>query len=341
MRDTAGPRGNDTTPALLEELDRLDLLPNVAELETRGFTIVPPEKVAPAGFHEQVRDAVLRVAAARFQQPLEALTDFFEDRQENIRFMLWDDPLFESVVLNPAVLGLAQYLVGTGCILSLCNGWIKGPRCAERTPIHVDWADYSVSALPAAANTATVNYLLTDYSRTEGALSFVPGSHRLRRFPSAGEVESWADRAQPVEAPAGSVAVWSDHTWHGSYERSAPGLRVMMLGLYARPHLQTQEPYRQTCTQEALDRNPVRFASLMDQYGKFPFGRDGLDIDRDRQNPANPPSYCSLFDREPANGSVRLRPDYDYNAFSGQKTISYQKRAAQAQLTQGAPRRDD
>lgn len=332
MNKITGWQPNDTTPQLLEELDELDLLSSVMELETQGFTVVPPEKVAPAGFHERVRDAVVRVAAARFDQPVEAVPEFFEDRQENIRFMLWEDRIFESVVLNPTVLGLAQYLVGTGCILSLCNGWIKGPRCAERTPIHVDWTDYSVPTLPAAANTATVNYLLTDYSKAEGALSFVPGSHRHCRLPSPEEVESWADRAHPVEAPAGSLVVWGDHTWHGSYERSVPGLRIMMLGVFARPHLQTQEPYRQTCTQEALDRNPVRFASLMDQYGKFPFGRDGFDIDRDKHNPAGPPSYCSLFDREPANGRVDLRPDYDYNAFSGKKTISYQKRAEQRRL---------
>ena len=51
------------------------------------------------------------------------------------------------------------------------------------------------------------------------------------------------------------------------------------------------------------------------------------------KNPADPPSYCSLFDREPANGRVHLRPDYDYNAFSGKKTISYQKRTAQRRQT--------
>ncbi|MDE0781431.1 MAG: hypothetical protein OSB67_11865 [Alphaproteobacteria bacterium] len=186
------------TPALLEELDQLELLSNVMELETQGFTVVPPEKVGPAGFHEQVRDAVVRVAA---------------------------------------------------------------------------------------------------------------------------------DLAYPIEAPAGSMVVWGDHTWHGSFERTVPGLRIMMLGAYARPHLQTQEPYRQTSTQEALDRNPVRFAALMDQYGKFPFGRDGVDLDHVRRNPTDPASYCSLFDQEPANGRVRLRPDYDYCAFSGKKTISYQKLA--------------
>ena len=324
ISDWKAPPG---TPALLEELDQLELLSNVMELETQGFTVVPPEKVGSASFHEQVRDAVVRVAADRFKLSVEQVPNFFENRQENVRFMLWEDPIFESVLLNPAALGLVQYLVGTRCILSLCNGWLKGSYCDERTPIHVDWTDFSVSTLPAEPNTANFNYLLTDYSREEGALSFVPGSHRLCRFPTAEEVLTWADRAHPIEAPAGSMVVWGDHTWHGSFERKVPGLRIMMLGAYARPHLQTQEPYRQTCTQEVLDRNPVRFAALMDQYGKLPFGRDGVDLDHVQLNPADRASYCSLFDQEPSNGRVRLRPDYDYYAFTGKKTISYQKRA--------------
>ena len=80
----------------------------------------------------------------------------------------------------------------------------------------------------------------------------------------------------------------------------------MMLGAL---HLQIQEAYRKTCTQEALNRNPFHFGALMDQYGKLPFGRDGVEHDHVQHNPADRPSYCSLFDQEPANGRVRLRPD--------------------------------
>lgn len=122
--------------------------------------------------------------------------------------MLWEEPLFESVLLNPAALGLVQYLVGTSCILSLCNGWVKDSYCNERTSIHLDLTDFSLSTLPVGPNTANSNYLLMDYSKEEGAFSFVPGSHRLYRFAIAEEVLTWADRACPIEAPAGSMVWW-------------------------------------------------------------------------------------------------------------------------------------
>ena len=41
---------------------------------------------------------------------------------------------------------------------------------------------------------------------------------------------------------------------------------------YMRRRMQTEEAYRETVTQEALDRNPIRFAGLMDVYSLFPFG---------------------------------------------------------------------
>ena len=63
----------------------------------------------------------------------------------------------------------------------------------------------------------------------------------------------------------------------------------------------------------------------MDQYGAFPFGKDGADTGHLKHSPVRA-GYCSLFDTEPASGKVRMRPDYDYYAFSGKPTISYQIR---------------
>ena len=100
--------------------------------------------------------------------------------------------------------------------------------------------------------------------------------------------------------------------------------------------MQTQEPFRQTATQEALDRNPLRFARLMDVQGAFPFGkspprpRSNATADESREaresregSEENPrqnamPSYLSLLDDEPAAGRVRLRPDVDYGTYDAE-----------------------
>lgn len=311
----------ETLPMLYRELQQMGLETHIAELEAFGFTVVPPEKVAPPEFHDAARQALLRVVESRFGRHV-GDTDAWRGTNDILRFILWDDPIFERVVLLPAALGLIQYLVGTNCILSLCDGWVKGHGEA-RTAVHADWTDFTRRTFPPEPNHANVNYVLSDYSEDNGGIGFVPGSHRWRRFPSDEEAAAWANRLHPVEAPAGSVIVWGDHTWHGSFARAAPGERLMILCEYARPRLQTQEPFRETVTQAALDRNPIRFSGLMDVYGAFPFGKSDRQFDRADQGPPgtgqgmSQRKYCSLFDTEPAAGQTSLRPAYDYLQHDG------------------------
>ena len=308
-------------PLLYKELKELGLETNIAELEAFGFTVVPPEKVASREFIVQVRQAVEQVVERRFGA-LEAHANRWDDINDNLRFVLWDDPIFEKVTCNPAGLGLAQYLLGTNCILSLCNAWVKGPGEA-RTGIHGDYLDPTPNAFPDMVVNANVHMMLTNYTKDDGAISFLPGSHRWRRHVSPPESKYWADKAHPVTAKAGSLVVWGNHTWHGSYPKKTSGMRMTLQCEYMRPRFQPQEPYRETVSQEILDRNPIRFAGLMDVYGPFPFGKNGRHSLRDDMGPAgtgfanSAQKYCSLFDNEPANGRVTLRPEYDYFEHDG------------------------
>lgn len=312
-----------TQAKLYRELAQLGLLENIAELDVFGYTVVPPEKVGPPEFHARVKTAVETVVTRRFNRPdPDGLT--WKDRNQIIRMILWEDEIFESLLLNPAGLGLIQYLIGTNCILSLFDGWVKGPG-EGRTPLHRDNWDFTRHAAAPEPNSANINYLVTDYFEGDGAITFVPGSHKWRRPPTPAEIEYWAEHAHAVTAPAGSMVIFPDGVWHGSTLRSNPGERLMVLGTFSRPFMQTQGPYRQTVTQAALSRNPLRFAGLMDVYGPFPFGEQDADVARAREAEAvfsgvtNLSPYHSLFDTTPAGDRVSRRPDYDFFAFDAEK----------------------
>ena len=306
--------------ALYRELKQLDLLENIAELDGFGFTIIPPEKVGPPDHHEAVKQAVLRVAAKRKGCSIEELPQFFDQGQELMRLVLWEERIFERVVLTPAALGLIQWLVGSDCILSLFDARVKG-KGALGTGIHADWAQFDMPTMPPEAFGANFNYVLTDYTKADGALSLVPGSHRWRRWPSPEEAAYWNDNAEAVEAPAGSMIIWGDHLWHGSYQKQTDGLRLMILGMYNRPHMQTQEGFRETVSDEALARNPIRFARLMNVYHAMPFGRTGRNSAR---LAAAPRGYNSLFDNEPASDRVCTEGAKDL--------LAYDREAANAQM---------
>ncbi len=300
-----------TIPALYRELKQLDLLENLAELEAFGFTVIPPEKVAAPEVHKEYQAAALRVACERKACTPDQLEDVFEETQELFRFTLWDDRAFEKIVLTPASLGLIQWLVGTDCILSLCNVWVKG-KGAGGTGVHADWAQFEMPSMAVEPFGANFNYLVTDYSREEGGLSFVPCSHRWRRWPSVEEAEYWNEHAQVIEAPAGSMVIWGDHTWHGSYAKETDGLRLMVLGMYNRPHMQTQEAYRQTATAEALARNPLRFTRLMNVHHGMPWGKSGS---RYKGYSSAAKAYLSLFDTEPVGDGAELPTERDYHEY--------------------------
>jgi ectoine hydroxylase-related dioxygenase (phytanoyl-CoA dioxygenase family) len=306
--------------ALYRELKELDLIENIAELDAFGYTIIPPEKVGPPEQHENMKQAVMRVAASRKGCAINELSEFFSKGQELMRFILWDDPAFEKLILTPSVLGLVQWLVGTDCVLSLFDSWIKG-KGALGTDIHTDWAQFDMPTMPPEAFGANFNYVLTDYTKEDGALSFVPGSHRWRRWPSHEEAAYWKNKAEPVEARAGSMIIWGDHLWHGSYNKDTEGLRIMILGMYSRPHMQTQEGFRETVTNEALARNPVRFTRLMNVYHSMPSGRSGRNAERASEAPRG---YNSLFDTEPVGDRFRTEGERDL--------LSYDRDASNEQM---------
>ena len=253
-----------------------------------------------------------------------------EKRWSNIndiqRFMLWEDPIFERLTYNPAGLGLAQWLLGTDCVLSLCAAWVKGPG-EVRTGIHGDYLDPALVAQPEPRQ--QLQHALHAHGLHQGRRRHLlrPRQPSLAAAGDAGRLQAyWQDRATPVEAPAGSMVIWGNHTWHGSYPKKTPGLRMTLQCEYMRRRRQTEEAYRETVTQEALDRNPVRFAGLMDVYSLFPFGKS--DWDMDRMNAAEPGAkngqtidqYRSLFDTEPAAGRTTIRPTYDYMHHDGKMT---------------------
>ncbi len=316
---SAGPSAR-----LYQELKQLDLLENIAELDVFGFTIVPPDKVGSPDYHARMRESLLSVVTERFGEPAQDGLSW-EEANQIFRLILWENEAFEELLMNPVGLGLVQHLVGTNCILSLFDGWVKGPGEA-RTPIHCDHWDFSRKTFAPEPMSANFNYLITDYSADDGAISFVPGSHKWHRYPSPAEVKYWSEHAHPVEAKAGSMVIWGDQTWHGSFPRKVNGERLMILGTFSRGYLQTQEPFRDTVSAEALSRNPLRFAGLMDVYGAFPFGKDDVDARRLSENinssAIDTAPYYSLFDCEPAGDKVSRRPEYEYEVFNKEGWLS-------------------
>ncbi|MGH7878456.1 MAG: phytanoyl-CoA dioxygenase family protein, partial [Candidatus Binataceae bacterium] len=175
--------------------------------------------------------------------------------------LLVQDRVFEQALTNRPVLALISYLLGESCILNHLSSVVKGPG-KEHLPLHTDQNQTgSIAPYPAYAQVANATWILSDYSRENGATCFVRGSHKLCRHPTFAEATDLA-RFTPVEAPAGSVLIWHGNTWHGALPRTAPGVRISLIAYYQRWYHPPVENLAPQITEEMLARNPRRFATL-------------------------------------------------------------------------------
>ncbi|HEX2038180.1 MAG TPA: phytanoyl-CoA dioxygenase family protein [Acidimicrobiales bacterium] len=255
-------------------LRQMGLEQNVAELEAFGFTVVEPEKVAPADFTRRLRDRLLEIASRRTGVPhaLDRPGDpgrYDSEPRFGSQYVLYylalEDDVFAEALLNPVATALSSYLLGGDYRLSSLTCFVKwaGPPTGS-LGLHADYPGGLRGDLPPVYGlVANATWVLTDYTRENGALAVVPGSHRLARRPGPGEGE---DDAIPVEAPAGSLVVWHGNLWHGAYPKSTPGLRLSLVNYMCRPAMRTQEDYRPQLTPEVRARLPKR---LVDMLGGF------------------------------------------------------------------------
>jgi ectoine hydroxylase-related dioxygenase (phytanoyl-CoA dioxygenase family) len=265
---------------LYDELKALGLQSAIADLAVKGYAVIPPEQVASPEYIAQLREKVLEVSARRtgVVPDLEHGTTHLAAEHplgQFIRYVLFEDPIFEPILTNPVLLGLITYLVGNDALLSLNDAMVKGPGDVA-LPIHNDNGDKTTAVFADQPQTANINLLLSDYGPGSGSIAFLPGSQHYRREPTPEELEHLVDVMEPVIAPAGSAIIWPANTWHMALPRTDPGLRLTLLYDFCRGHLQTQSPFRADVTPEILERNPARFAQLMHVNGVFPFREEDI-----------------------------------------------------------------
>ena len=255
----------------LATIDRLGLGDNLIELDTQGYTTI--RGVLSEDQVERARHALLnrveentgqrvdieRATGGDFQSALGASMDY-------LHYMLYEDPVFEEILMAEKPLAIVTYLLGESCVLSSLGCHFKAPGPTGILALHAD----TLGPQPFAthAQTANVNYALTPYSREAGATALVPGSHRYAR--------------QPTPMAPGDCVVWHGHTWHGSFEREIPGIRMNLAVYFARSHVVTQERHKGVVPREVLDRhaNDERFKRLLATEHAYGWEREGPDFTR-------------------------------------------------------------
>lgn len=216
------------SPELRERLNVFDLWPNVRELADNGYTII--QDPAAHALTDRVRAAILRLAEES------------EGRNGGRRagLLLGRDPVFPEAVVVPKLLALVEFLLGRGALLSQLIGTVRREEAAGLV-LHAD-NSWFPAPFPQWEIMCTACWVTDEFTRENGATLVIPGTHKNKHHPSR-DIRKTLDGAIPIEAPAGSIALWDGSVWHGSYPRINSGERVVMHMTYTRIGMQPIDNY--------------------------------------------------------------------------------------------------
>lgn len=231
-------------------LERLGLAEFIRELDTNGYTVVPP---SVTGLSDDdiglLTDLLLKKSEAlvgcefSLEGGADNDLDYGEYRgmlelQSNAKpsqFQLMQlctfDRAFRDLAVNETAVTLMQHMIGLpDTRFSSHNCFIKwrGEGYGESLGLHCDQGQIPLPWGPNAL-TANCNWCLSDYTKDKGAFACVPGSHLRHCHPI---MPAAIKEAVAVECPRGSLIAFHGQLWHGAFPRSDEGLRVTISNYY-------------------------------------------------------------------------------------------------------------
>ena len=123
------------------------------------------------------------------------------------------DPVFDIFYTHPRVLAGLAHVLGTEIKLSSLNYRAAKPG-AGLQKLHADWHE---PVNPGDYKVCNSIWLLDDFSPANGATRIVPGTQIGGKLPQDVLEDPWKPHPDEIilTAPAGTVAIFNSHTWHG------------------------------------------------------------------------------------------------------------------------------
>jgi hypothetical protein len=189
---------------------------------TQGL-IIPSGFRLPSDTVEALRGAVDKVVALNPNTPSDHLINVHLDRAPP--FNLRGDPLFSDLVSNTDILDMVEQLIGPDIILWTTHLFCKQASTGREVPWHQDGHYWPIRPLA----TCTAWVALDDTTIDNGALRYIPGSHKMGTFQHRTDMDPRLTLHQVVDDPrfdqttekyvemrSGQLSLHDVHILHGS-----------------------------------------------------------------------------------------------------------------------------
>ena len=284
---------------MTDTIKELGLEKYALELDMNGLTIVPP---SVTGVGSDLFERCTQSLLKRFTELTGGCQITLEDgpigdldwpempgsplrskdapvpTQMLIQQLLQLDRSFRDLFVNPVTDALIGHLFGRNpggtrtWRFSSTNSFVKWQGdygYGEHLGLH---CDQGANPLPwgHTALTANATWALTTYTKEDGALAYVPGTHKSNAHPNHPFA---AGRAVAAECEPGAVIIWPGSTWHGAFPKKTKGLRLNAVAYYRHHAVLPQENMKVTMRnqpwQDCADPNAME--ELIGFKDPFPY----------------------------------------------------------------------
>jgi ectoine hydroxylase-related dioxygenase (phytanoyl-CoA dioxygenase family) len=156
--------------------------------------------------------------------------------------------IFEQVMENPLVLECVEMVLGREFKLSSLNVRSANPHANCGQPLHADSGAIADEKGYWVCNSL---WMLDEFTKENGAVRVVPGSHRWRRLPDPG---ASVEGEKLVTGKAGTVVVMNAHMWHGGTDNRSDKPRRAMHVYFTRRDKPQQQYQKQMVRPEVQAR---------------------------------------------------------------------------------------
>lgn len=211
-----------------------------------------------------LRDMFTKEQAARFAARLDALLaeegeragceTHQEEGSDRLSDLVNKDPMFDITFTHPRVLAAVAHVIRSDFKFSSLNSRFARPGQGHQG-LHVD-LDEPITAGPDDCLGCNTVWVLDDFTERNGATRVVPGTHRSGKAPWDEMPDPGAPHPREVKviAPAGTVLVFSAHTWHGGTRNDTASPRRAMHAYFCRRDQMQQTEQRAYIRSETYAR---------------------------------------------------------------------------------------
>lgn len=170
--------------------------------------------------------------------------------------------VFERVITAPEILECVAHVLGARFKLSSLNARSANPHSDCAQPLHADAGAIADETGYWVCNTV---WMLDDFTRENGAIRVIPGSHRWGKLPQDTPANPAAARPDEIllTGRAGTVAVMNAHLWHGGTANRTGAPRRAVHAFYTRWDKPQQQYQKRLVSPEVQRRLSAELRKLL------------------------------------------------------------------------------